>query len=66
MSVRDPGRKEILGGTGTEFTVIITGASVEPDLIECEQPLYRLQAICGPKDFDDPSPAITIMFPGED
>jgi hypothetical protein len=28
--------------------------------------LIKLVAVCGPLDFDDPSPAITIMMPDED
>ena len=28
--------------------------------------LVTLIAQCGPRDIDDPSPAITIMLPGED
>jgi hypothetical protein len=28
--------------------------------------LIKLIAVCGPLDFDDPSPAITIMMPDED
>ena len=30
------------------------------------QRLVTLHAVIGPNDFDDPSPAITIMLPGED
>jgi len=30
------------------------------------QRLVTLHAVIGPTDFDDPSPAITIMLPGED
>jgi len=30
------------------------------------QRLVTLKAVIGPMDFDDPSPAITIMMPGED
>jgi hypothetical protein len=28
--------------------------------------LVKLHATCGPLDIDDPSPAITVMIPGED
>jgi hypothetical protein len=28
--------------------------------------LVKLAAVCGPRDIDDPSPAITIMMPDED
>ena len=28
--------------------------------------LVMLEALCGPLDFDDPSPAVTVMLPGED
>lgn len=28
--------------------------------------LVRLVAVCGPRDFDDPAPAITLMLPDED
>ena len=33
---------------------------------ESEAELVTLLAVCGPRDFDDPRPAITIMLPGED
>ena len=29
-------------------------------------PLVTLQAVCGPRDIDDPAPGITIMLPDED
>ena len=29
-------------------------------------PLVTLKAVCGPRDIDDPAPAITIMLPDED
>jgi len=29
-------------------------------------PLVNLKAVCGPRDIDDPSPAITVMLPDED
>ena len=28
--------------------------------------LVKLVAVCGPRDFDDPAPAITLMLPDED
>ena len=28
--------------------------------------LVKLVAVCGPRDFDDPTPAITLMMPDED
>ncbi len=28
--------------------------------------LVKLVAVCGPLDFDDPAPAITLMLPTED
>jgi hypothetical protein len=28
--------------------------------------LVKLIAVCGPRDLDDPQPAITLMMPGED
>jgi hypothetical protein len=28
--------------------------------------LVKLIAVCGPRDIDDPQPAITLMMPGED
>ena len=31
-----------------------------------EPALVTLQAVCGPLDFDDPQPTITIMLPDED
>jgi hypothetical protein len=33
---------------------------------EGEPELVTISAVCGPLDFDDPQPAITIMLPGED
>ena len=29
-------------------------------------PLVNLKAMCGPRDIDDPQPAITVMLPDED
>ena len=29
-------------------------------------PLVNLKAVCGPRDIDDPQPAITVMLPDED
>ena len=29
-------------------------------------PLVTLKAVCGPRDIDDPQPAITVMLPDED
>ena len=66
MSGHSPGRKAIANGAGVEFTVIVNGASITPDDVEAGMPLYRLQAICGPMDIDDPNPAITLMFSNED
>jgi hypothetical protein len=33
---------------------------------EGEPALVRLSVVCGPMDFDNPKPALTIMMPGED
>ena len=66
MSAKAPGRKEIYGGAGVEFTVIITGSDVPPDFYEGECPCYQLHSICGALDMEDPRPAITIQFPDED
>ncbi len=66
MSINAPGRTSILGGTGNQFTVIVTGGNVPPDFYEDRQPVYRLHSVCGPTDVTDPAPAITIMFPDVD
>jgi len=47
------------------FSVIVQGAEKKPDFFEDELPCYRLLAQCSPLDFDNPKPAITIMFPDE-
>ena len=49
-----------------EFTVMVQGAERNPDYMENgEAPIYKLWTEIGAKDFDDPSPAITFMFPEE-
>ena len=48
-----------------EFDVIVMNAQRTPDFLEDNAPCYTLWAECGAKDFNDPSPAITIMFPEE-
>ena len=49
-----------------EYSVIVEGAERKPDFFEDDFPCYRLLAECGAMDFDDPAPAITISFPGEE
>jgi hypothetical protein len=48
-----------------EYSVIVEGAERSPDFFEDEFPCYRLWANCEPKDIDDPTPVITILFPDE-
>lgn len=47
------------------FSMIVQGADQTPDFWEDEFPLYRLQAKCEPKDFDDPTPVITFSLPSK-
>lgn len=46
-----------------EYSVIVEGALRTPDFIEDSYPCYRLLAECGAKDINDPTLAVTIMFP---
>ena len=48
------------------FSVIVEKANKKPDFWEDEFPIYRLQAKCEAKDFDDPTPVVTISLPNED
>lgn len=48
-----------------EFNVIVLNAQRTPDFLEDNVPCYTLWAECSCQDFNDPSPAITIMFPEE-
>lgn len=42
------------------------GLHVRNDNRDRTPPLVNLKAVCGPRDIDDPSPAITVMLPDED
>ena len=65
MSLNSPGRKSIGVDTGIEFSVIITGADVQPSYYEENLPIYTLHILCGPTSHEDPTQAMTIMFPDE-
>ena len=46
-----------------EFTVAVENAQRKPDFLEGDTPIYKLCIEIGAADIDDPTPAITIMFP---
>jgi hypothetical protein len=52
-------RKAQTGQARLPFALYVRNDNRRPQLI-------KLVATCGPLDFDDPKPAITIMLPGED
>ncbi len=64
MSVKSPMKKEI-SPSMVEFGVLIQGCARSPDFIEEGINGYKLIVEIGPKDFDDPSPVVTVMFPEE-
>ncbi|MDJ0578308.1 MAG: hypothetical protein QNJ65_24540 [Xenococcaceae cyanobacterium MO_234.B1] len=45
--------------------MIIQNDLIEPDFYEDGLPCYTLIVQVGATDFDDPAPAVTIMFPDE-
>ncbi|BAZ47160.1 hypothetical protein NIES4102_42060 (plasmid) [Chondrocystis sp. NIES-4102] len=47
------------------FSVMVLDSEIAPDFLEDEYPCYTLFAECGADDLDNPSPAVTIMFPEE-
>lgn len=47
------------------FSVLVLNSDIPPDFLEDEYPCYNLFAECGAQDIDNPTPAITIMFPEE-
>lgn len=65
MSTKSPFRTHPTPDTCL-FTLIIQGANRKPDFWEDEFPIYRLQSKCEAKDFDDPTPVVTISLPFED
>lgn len=64
MAAYSPSRTELNGST-VKFSVIVENTSIKPDFIEDGCPCYKLIAQVGATDFDDPAPAVTIMFPEE-
>ena len=45
---------------------MLFGLHVRNDNRDRTPPLVNLKAVCGPRDIDDPQPAITVMLPDED
>jgi hypothetical protein len=45
---------------------MLFGMHVRNDNHERTPPLVNLKAVCGPRDIDDSSPAITVMLPDDD
>ena len=45
---------------------MLFGLHVRNDNRDRTPPLAHLKAVCGPRDIDDPQPAITVMLPDED
>ena len=45
---------------------MLFGLHVRNDNRDRTPPLVNLKALCGPRDIDDPQPAITVMLPDED
>jgi hypothetical protein len=45
---------------------MLFGLHVRNDNRDRTPPLVNLKAVCGPRDSDDPAPAITIMLRDED
>jgi hypothetical protein len=45
---------------------MLFGLHVRNDNRDRTPPLVNLKAVCGPRDIDDPSAAITVMLPDED
>ena len=64
MSVKSPSRIELSPST-VKFSVIIENAEIKPDFVEDGCPCYTLICQVGATDFDDPAPAVTVMFPDE-
>ncbi len=64
MSVKSPSRIE-LSPSMVKFSVIIENAEIKPDFVEDGCPCYTLFCQVGATDFDNPAPAVTVMFPEE-
>ena len=64
MSVKSPSRIELSPST-VKFSLIIENAEIKPDFIEDECPCYTLICQVGATDFDDDTPAVTVMLPDE-
>ena len=45
---------------------MLFGLHLRNDNRDRTPPLVNLKAMCGPRDIDDPQPAITVMLPDED
>ncbi len=64
MSVKSPSRIELNEST-CQFSVIVENADRTPDFVEDGSNCYNLIVQVGATDFDNPAPAVTIMFPEE-
>lgn len=61
MSIKNPSRTELNQAT-YQFGVIVENASRKPDFVEDGLNCYNLIVQVGATDFDNPAPAVTIMF----
>ncbi|MEO6787366.1 MAG: DUF6573 family protein, partial [Chthoniobacteraceae bacterium] len=50
----------------TSGSQMLFGLHVRNDNRDRTPPLVNLKAVCGPRDIDDPSPAITVLLSDED
>ena len=64
MSINSSSRIELSAST-IKFSVIIENAEIKPDFVEDGLPFYTLICQVGATDFDDRTPAVTVMFPDE-
>lgn len=60
MMLRHGIRNSVEGQNPLTFQLYVRNSEDKPPA------LVTLSAECGPKDFDDPAPAITVMLPDED
>ena len=62
MSIKSSSRIKLNEST-YQFGVIVENADRTPDFVEDGSNCYSLIVQVGATDFDDPAPAVTIMFP---
>ena len=64
MATKSTSRVELSPST-VKFSVIIENTEIKPDFVEDGCPCYTLVWQVGATDFDDHTPAVTVMFPDE-